>query len=160
MAKTQFIRLLLTITADKMPDWYNCLESIDSGHVRAAVVREALKKIRPGQIQLVNRLDSMARTDPSDPLTQADVIAQEGVRHPDVKHLDVEQPTERSTRDDSLAEDEMVENELPRRNIDPFQMDAPQELTDPTGSIPLTGGMAAGIIRGNLQENWAKRPIS
>jgi len=54
MAKQKPIRLLLTITPDKLPEWYACLQSIDSGFVRAEMVRKALKKMRPAQVPLMS----------------------------------------------------------------------------------------------------------
>ena len=70
MAKPKPLRVLLAISEERMPDWYACLDSIDSGHVRAELIRAALRQIDPAKIQLVRQSrqpSPQTMTQPSDP---------------------------------------------------------------------------------------------
>lgn len=55
------VKVTVTISQENMPQWYEFLRNIDSGHVRAAILRAHLKN--PGEAQVFQqpRNDSPAR---------------------------------------------------------------------------------------------------
>jgi len=141
MAKDK-IRLLLTITPDKMPEWYACLQSIDSGFVRAEVVRRALKKIRPGHIQLMS-VPNPANDHPKPARETADEPDESSTQMP-----------ESATRTISTQVDKLTD--VDDQPVDAASMTPRYPVSNPADSTRPTSkeSMAAKIIQHGTGRSW------
>jgi len=151
MPSTKSIRLLLTITPDKLPEWHACLESIDNGYVRAEFVRKALKKIHPKEIQIMNQAEAVA-PEPSNSALPSP--AAPAVRPPDLRPVEAEKsaaPTP-STGDGMASKDGLPE--IAEIAIAQDQADIPQMSTGPEGADVREVGLIKKVFMGKDVNGW------
>lgn len=145
MAKIKPVRLLLTINADKLPEWYACLQSIDSGFVRAEMVRKALKKIRPENIQLMGDLPQHEEKE-STPLQNRTAAIAAAIESP-------AQTSQTVANTDSLPTMSTSSESQPIKRA---QEEMPPDAGVVSGGEELgaRGSMAARIIQGGSGPSW------
>jgi len=151
MPSTKSIRLLLTITPDKLPEWHAYLSLIDSGYVRAELIRNALKNVHPDEIRLIHRPvpTSPKVIDSAPPGPAAPVV-----RPPDLRPVKAEKsavPTP-STGDGIAPKDGLPE--IAEIAITQDQADIPQMSTGPEGAYVREVGLVKKVFLGKDVKGW------